>query len=158
MVDTVNFEDLIEDHPDLDEIWISRIVDAGQILPPKNMLNSTANLCELFAATVGEDDVKLFKYHVKDAILNSTGTKWTGTIIEIQVERNINFEWSHSNLENGRHKGREAADKLTSDTRKKSKQENQDASCSSVAPTPEEKEAREKARRDRFIAAVQARP
>ena len=27
LVDTVNFEDLVEDHPDLDEIWISRIVD-----------------------------------------------------------------------------------------------------------------------------------
>ena len=66
LIDTVNFEDLLEDHPDLDEIWISRIVDAGQILPPKNMLDSTANLCELFAATVGEDDVKLFKYHVKE--------------------------------------------------------------------------------------------
>ena len=24
-----------------------------------------ANLCQLFAATVGEDDVKLFKYHVR---------------------------------------------------------------------------------------------
>ena len=109
LIDTVNFEELLEDHPDLDEIWISRIVDASQILPPKNMLDSTANLCELFAATVGEDDVKLFKYHVKDAVLNSTKRKWTGTIIEIQVERNINFEWSHTNLENGCARGREAA-------------------------------------------------
>ena len=103
LVDTVNFEKLLEDHPDLDEIWISRIVDADQIRPPKNILDSTANLCELFAATVGEDDVKLFKYHVKEA------GRWTGTIIEIQVERNINFEWSHANLENGRGQGREAA-------------------------------------------------
>ena len=53
LVDTVNFEDLIEDHPDLDEIWISRIVDAGQILPPKNILISTANLCELFSGYGG---------------------------------------------------------------------------------------------------------
>jgi predicted acylesterase/phospholipase RssA len=157
LVDTVNFEDLIEDHPDLDEIWISRIVDAGQILPPKNILDSTANLCELFAATVGEDDVKLFKYHVKDAILNSTGAKWTGTIIEIQVERNINFEWSHSNLENGRHKGREAADKAYKRYTEKI-QGKQDGQLLIVEPTPEEKEAREKARRDRFIAVEQLRP
>ena len=157
LVDTVNFEDLIEDHPDLDEIWISRIVDAGQILPPKNILDSTANLCELFAATVGEDDVKLFKYHVKDAILNSTGAKWTGTIIEIQVERNINFEWSHSNLENGRHKGREAADKAYKRYTEKI-QGKKDGQLLIIEPTPEEKEAREKARRDRFIAVEQLRP
>ena len=109
LVDTVNFEKLVEDHPDLEEIWISRIVDSGQILPPKNMLDSTANLCELFAATVGEDDVKLFKYHIKETILKPEEPKWTGTIIEIQVERNINFEWSHTNLENGCIRGREAA-------------------------------------------------
>ena len=26
------------------------------------------NLCQLFAATVGEDDVKLFYYHVKEGL------------------------------------------------------------------------------------------
>ena len=109
LIDTVNFEELIEDHPDLDEIWISRIVDASQILPPKNMLDSTANLCELFAATVGEDDVKLFKYHVKDAILNSTGASGPVPSSRFRSKGIINFEWSHTNLENGRAKGREAA-------------------------------------------------
>jgi predicted acylesterase/phospholipase RssA len=157
LVDTVNFEELIEDHPDLDEIWISRIVDASQILPPKNILDSTANLCELFAATVGEDDVKLFKYHVKDAILKTTGRKWTGTIIEIQVERNINFEWSHTNLENGCHKGREAVDKAY--TRYKEKiGGKQEGELLIIEPTPAEKAARKKARRDRFIAVEQLRP
>ena len=48
----------------MDEIWISRIVDADQVRAPNDLDNSMANLCELFAATVGEDDVKLFKYHV----------------------------------------------------------------------------------------------
>ena len=143
LVDTVNFEDLIEDHPDLDEIWISRIVDAGQILPPKNILDSTANLCELFAATVGEDDVKLFKYHVKDAILKSTGAKWTGTIIEIQVERNINFEWSHSNLENGRHKGREAVDRAYKRYTEKI-QGKQDGQLLIIEPTPDRKRGERK--------------
>ena len=49
MVDTVNFEELVEDHPDLDEIWISRIVDPAKQSSTKNMLDLTANLCELFA-------------------------------------------------------------------------------------------------------------
>ena len=77
---------------------------------PQEYAHLTANLCELFAATVGEDDVKLFfKYHVKETVLNRTKRKWTGTIIEVQVERNINFEWSHTKIENGCERGREAA-------------------------------------------------
>ena len=157
LVDTVNFEELIEDHPDLDEIWISRIVDSGQIVAPKNMLNSTANLCELFAATVGEDDVKLFKYHVKETVLKRTKRKWTGTIIEVQVERNINFEWSHTNLENGCERGREAAHQAYAryadviDDKKPNE-------LLIVAPTEEEKKQREQARREWIIATEQAMP
>jgi predicted acylesterase/phospholipase RssA len=157
LVDTVNFEELIEDHPDLDEIWISRIVDSGQIVAPKNMLDSTANLCELFAATVGEDDVKLFKYHVKETVLKRTKRKWTGTIIEVQVERNINFEWSHTNLENGCERGREAAHQASAryadviDDKKPNE-------LLIVAPTEEEKKQREQARREWIIATEQAMP
>jgi predicted acylesterase/phospholipase RssA len=157
LVDTVNFEELVEDHPDLDEIWISRIVDSGQIVAPKNMLDSTANLCELFAATVGEDDVKLFKYHVKDTVLKRTGRKWTGTIIEVQVERSINFEWSHTNLENGCERGREAAHQAYgryADLIKKKKPN----TLLIVAPTEKEKQEREKARREWIIATEQAMP
>src|SRR6266849_6494325 len=65
LVDTVNFEGLIEEHGHkLDEIWISRIVDSKQIRKPENLHDALGNLCQLFAATVGEDDVKLFKYPV----------------------------------------------------------------------------------------------
>jgi predicted acylesterase/phospholipase RssA len=121
LVDTVNFKNLLEDHPDLDEIWISRIVDADQVRQPRNLHDSLANLCELFAAAVGEDDVKLFKYHVKfgeiETETNETkkakqtkATKaWTGTIVEIPVDSNINFEWSRSNLDLGIKDGARAA-------------------------------------------------
>jgi len=64
LVDTVNFESLLQEHDDLDEIWVSRIVDSKQIRKPENLHDALANLCQLFAATVGEDDVKLFKYPV----------------------------------------------------------------------------------------------
>jgi predicted acylesterase/phospholipase RssA len=103
LVDTVNFKNLLEDNPDLEEIWISRIVDAKQIRPPRNLYDSQANLCELFAATVGEDDIKLFKHHF------AKNKKWEKIkIIEIQVG-NIGFEWSHANLERGIKNGEEAA-------------------------------------------------
>jgi len=105
LVDTVNFERLLEDHPDLDEVWISRIVDAKQVHPPRNLAEALGNLCMLFAATVGEDDVKLFRYHVK----YDKDVKWHGKIIEIRVPNDVNFEWTHSNLDRGRKAGYLAA-------------------------------------------------
>jgi predicted acylesterase/phospholipase RssA len=111
LVDTVNFESLLEEHPDVEEIWVSRIVDSKQIRKPENLHDALANLCQLFAATVGEDDVRLFKYHVrydKPASGKDEG-RWKGTIVEIHVPGHINFKWNHSNLDNGRVLGRAAA-------------------------------------------------
>jgi predicted acylesterase/phospholipase RssA len=105
LIDTVNFKNLLEDHPDVEEIWISRIVDADQVRPPKNLHDSLANLCELFAATVGADDVSLFRYH----LICDKPRRWHGTVVEIRVSADINFEWSHGNLERGRQNGRRAA-------------------------------------------------
>jgi predicted patatin/cPLA2 family phospholipase len=113
LVDTVNFESLLEEHHNppkdsLDEIWVSRIVDSQQIRKPENLHDALANLCQLFAATVGEDDVKLFKYHVRYDNPKK-GKEWNGTVVEIHVPGHINFKWNHSNLENGRKLGRAAA-------------------------------------------------
>jgi predicted acylesterase/phospholipase RssA len=110
--DTVNFEDLLKDHHNpphdpLDEIWISRIVDAHQVRPPKDLHDALANLCEHFAATVGEDDVKLFLCHVRETQNDAKAFK--GTIVGIPTCSDITFEWSHKNLEAGRRNGRAAA-------------------------------------------------
>jgi predicted acylesterase/phospholipase RssA len=106
LVDTINFQTLIENHGhEIDEIWVSRIVDSKQIRKPGNLHDALANLCQLFAATVGEDDVKLFKYHLKEE------NNWTGTVVEIHVPAHINFKWNHSNLDQGRKLGRAAAEK-----------------------------------------------
>jgi predicted acylesterase/phospholipase RssA len=102
LVDTVNFESLLEEHPDLDEIWVSRIVDSKQIRKPVNLHDALANLCQLFAATVGEDDVKLFKYRVQ----LDKAKRRNLTIVEIRVPGHINFNWNHSNLENARELGK----------------------------------------------------
>jgi predicted acylesterase/phospholipase RssA len=111
LIDTVNFKNLLEDHFDLDEIWISRIVDASQIHPPKNLDDALSNLCQLFAATVGEDDVKLFYYHVKEGIeIKGQLRKWTGTIVEIHVNPYVTFDWSQHNLKDGEERGYSAAD------------------------------------------------
>jgi hypothetical protein len=104
----VNFRNLLEDNPDLDEIWVSRLIDANQILPPRDLYDAEANLCELFAATVGKDDVKLFEYHL--TCDEEHRGKWKNlTVVEIPVSCDINFDWSHSNLERGIKNGVEAA-------------------------------------------------
>jgi predicted acylesterase/phospholipase RssA len=108
LVDTVNFYQLLEDHPDLDEVWVNRIVDSGQVKSPRTIADALANLCMLFAATVGEDDIKLFQYHVKEE------NKWHGRIVEIHVNDSVNFHWTRSNLDIGRRYGREAANKTLS--------------------------------------------
>jgi predicted acylesterase/phospholipase RssA len=120
LVDTVNFQGLLELQKQLgyklDEIWISRIVDHKQIRKPKNLHDALANLCQLFAASVGEDDVKLFKYHIRydnrdcDENKDPKAELWNGTVVEIHVPGHINFKWNHSNLENGRKLGRAAAE------------------------------------------------
>jgi predicted acylesterase/phospholipase RssA len=115
LVDTVNFWSLIEEHdkPDdkLEEIWVVRIVDSTQVRKPDNLHDALANLCQLFAATVGEDDVKLFKYHVQHDKPEPGKKPWQGTVVEIHVPSGINFKWNHSNLDKGRKLGREAASK-----------------------------------------------
>jgi hypothetical protein len=114
---------------------VSRIVDAKQIRMPENLHDALANLCQLFAATVGEDDVKLFKYHIKEAhtldkaaevgilekavecgmldkpaVDGKNGKKpWRGVVVEIHVPGHINFKWNHSNLENSITLGYDAA-------------------------------------------------
>ncbi len=95
LVDTVNFKRLLEDHPDLDEVWVLRIVSKEQIRAPQDMTEGLGNLCMLFAASVGEDDVKLFVNHVKE------DQRWHGKVYEIPVASSITFDWNVSNLEAG---------------------------------------------------------
>lgn len=104
-VDTVNFEDLMRNHPDLDEVWVSRILDIKQVRKPQNLYDALNNLVMLFAATTSEDDVKLFKHHVAKTHPNLK-------IIEIPVAFNIDYDWNYSNLERSIDEGYDAADQV----------------------------------------------
>jgi len=134
LVDTVNFADLLERHRDLTEIWVSRIVDVSQANAPHNIKDALGNLCMLFAGSLGDDDVKLFKYHARDE-------GWTGSIYELNYfprkhsnvddrdstknqgelgtgiadETNgskVNFDWNWSNFDKGVKRGHDAASEL----------------------------------------------
>ena len=117
---TVNFRNLLEDHFDCDEIWISRIVDHHQVREPMDLHDSLGNLCQLFAATVGDDDVKLFKYHLQCDEVNPLDEEgvhqgdrpWRGIVVEIPVSAQVSFRWSRGNLEAGCAHGKEETSKI----------------------------------------------
>jgi len=92
VIDTVNFEHLMADHPDLDEIWVSRILDTEQVKTPANLYDALNNLVMLFAATTSEDDVKLFKHRVKER-------GWNVKVIDIPVSAKTCFDWTYSNFD-----------------------------------------------------------
>ncbi len=102
-VDTVNFEDLLKNHPDLEEVWVSRILDIKQVRKPENLYDALNNLVMLFAATTSEDDVKLFKQHVQQSRPDIK-------VIEIPVAFNVDYDWSYGNLDRSIAEGYDAAD------------------------------------------------
>ncbi len=101
-VDTVNFEHLMENHPDLDEVWVSRILDRKQIRKPENLYDALNNLVMLFAATTSEDDVKLFKAKIREF-------GYKVKVVEIHVPAHINYDWTYSNLDRSIELGYKAA-------------------------------------------------
>ena len=102
VIDTVNFADILQRHPDIEEVWVSRLLDVSQARPPKNLLDALNNLVMLFAATVSEDDIKLFKFHIKEE-------QRPVRVIEIPVSMDIDYDWTWSNLDHGIAAGYEAA-------------------------------------------------
>lgn len=108
LVDTVNFKNLLRDHPDLDEVWINRIVDDSQVKSPRSLGGALANLPMQFAAEVGENDIKLFRQH----LLNQTRMRPRVVEIPFASDSKVTFDWNHSNLMRGYSEGREAVKEL----------------------------------------------
>jgi len=104
-IDTVGVWDLLRNHPDLDEVWIS-ILDRRQVRPHRNLLEALNNLVMLFASTTSSDGVELFKYHLKEENrrrrerANLTGTRpRLIRLVEMPVDSETCYEWTHSNLD-----------------------------------------------------------
>ncbi|MDP2697126.1 patatin-like phospholipase family protein [Thalassospira sp.] len=100
-VDTVSFFDFLRLHPDVDEVWVSRILDLKQVRQPQNLYDSLNNLVMMFAASASEDAVERFKREVAES-----GRKIN--IIEIPVSPNITYDWTWENLDCGIEDGYQA--------------------------------------------------
>lgn len=105
VVDTVNFNDLLINHPDLDEVWVINILDYKEIKPPKNQLEADLLAVELPFATIARSDIKLFAFHLKE-----TGLDKKIKLIKIDLSyKELDFFWKHSTLEKGIQAGYEGA-------------------------------------------------
>jgi hypothetical protein len=104
-VDTVNFRDLLDNHPDLDEIWVIRILAKNQIHPPKTLLDAFNNLVMHFASTTSEDSIALFRLYLQER-----GSRVR--IVEVPVYGDIRYEWLYDNLEQSIQGGYAEADKV----------------------------------------------
>lgn len=127
LFDTVSFRNLVEDHPDLDEIWVCRIVDYRQVRLQKNLHDSLGNLCEQFAAEVGENDIELFKSHLR----KSTGRIPRIVEIPLQPKTRINYRWDHENLQLSFDEGQRAVRTLLEQSTPPSRSRSQSQSLSS---------------------------
>lgn len=101
LIHTMNFEQLLENHPDLEEIWLVRIVDVKQVRKPRTLTDNFANLIMMLAGSLGEANVDGFRLKAE---------AWGGRIIEIPVPSSITYDWNHSNLQLGAKEGYHATE------------------------------------------------
>lgn len=97
VADTVNFKDLVRNHPDLDEVWVINILDYKEVKPPQNQLEADLLAIELPLATIAHDDIKLFAFHLKEAGLDKRIK-----LIKINLSyKDLDFFWKQSTLMKG---------------------------------------------------------
>ncbi len=107
MVDTINFKDIIRNHPDLDEVWVVRLLNLNQVKAPKSLLDALNNLIMLFAASMSEDAISMLRFRLEKRRMRTR-------VIEIPVMGDILYEWSESNLQRSVDHGYRQADKVIS--------------------------------------------
>jgi len=97
VIDTVNFRDLLANHPDLDEVWVVNILDYKEVNPPRNQLEADLLAVELPMTTIAQSDIKLFSFYLQEA-----GLYDKIKLIKINLScRDLDFFWRQSTLEKG---------------------------------------------------------
>ena len=102
--------DAVQDlHPELNEIWISRIVDHSQVKPAQNLLDALNNLIMLYAGTTSRNDVQLFvdKHHQEELLYALHQSRKGKTdhqpqwmeVIELPVWSGAQYYWTQENFD-----------------------------------------------------------
>jgi len=104
LVDSFCFEAVHECHADINEIWVSRIVDHSQVREPKNLLDALNNLIMLYAGTTSRNDIELFAHHINhEELMDCQASRRKADPIEVlqlPVESTTTYLWSYENLDN----------------------------------------------------------
>jgi predicted acylesterase/phospholipase RssA len=100
-VDTISFSEVLDNHPELDEIWVSNILSRSQLRRHQNVLHALQNLIMMFACTAAEDKLKLFKYDLRKANEDRHARGATQIKLhQLPVGAFATFDWTESNFDN----------------------------------------------------------
>lgn len=109
VIDSFCLENVQDLHPELNEIWISRIVDHEQVQPPRHLLDALNNLIMLYAGTTSLNDVRRFadRHHQEEVLyaLNEAQQGRSGhqphwiEVIELPVWSGAQYYWTHENFD-----------------------------------------------------------
>jgi len=111
LVDSFCFEAVHECHDDINEIWVSRIVDHAQVREPTNLLEALNNLIMLYAGTTSRNDIELFAHHINhEELMDCHASRRKADPIEVlqlPVEASTTYLWSYENLDNSVRRSKE---------------------------------------------------
>lgn len=107
VIDTVNLDVLLDEHDDLDEIWVVKIADYDQVVPPANLIDSELISVMLPFDTISDDDIKIFACRLKEYNLQKNKNI---RLIDIEMQYGeVNYHWNHHNLDKGIQAGYDGA-------------------------------------------------
>jgi predicted acylesterase/phospholipase RssA len=99
VINTVELDHLLDDHSDLDEIWVIKIADYKQITPPKNLIEAELLGVMLPFDTISDDDIVLFSQRLQE--YNRKNSKNIKLVNVLMKYGTLNYHWNHSNLNQG---------------------------------------------------------
>ena len=99
VINTVNLDHLLTDHPDLDEIWVVKIADYKEVKPPENLIEASLLGVMLPFDTISDDDIVLFSHKLRE--YNQKEGKNIRLVNVLMKYGELNYHWNHSNLDRG---------------------------------------------------------
>ena len=105
LIDSFCFEAIHQRHNDINEVWISQIVDHSQVKPPTNLLEALNNLIMLYAGTTSRHDVEMFvndinRHEYMKTLLDDGHEPNPIECLRLPVEPTTQYLWSYENLDN----------------------------------------------------------
>lgn len=99
VINTVELDHLLDDHSDLDEIWVIKIADYKEIKPPENLIEAELLGVMLPFDTISDDDIVLFSQRLQE--YNRKNNKNIRLVNVLMKYGMLNYHWNHSNLSQG---------------------------------------------------------